>query len=187
MASLILNLLRDRLLSKLQWFFGFRGRLIPVRSPLREDIDGVEDVSSILYLDSLKTHADELQSQVEQLTIEGDKWSSYFSKQYSRLVDPHEAPGVTHSSPLWYVEAIVPRLAPRVRFPVLEFKTTTWRGRKVPVYSLLDMLGEEKLEKLVKGSKYEGDRCLVLKSRRHSVPVGMQLAQLQMYLVQSAP
>jgi hypothetical protein len=187
MAKLVLDLMRKRVKEKLAWWFGWRGRMVECASPRTEDLEGLEDVSCVLYLGSLRTRADKFQEQVAAIGAESEKWTSYFVHVFQKYADPHSAEGVTHRSPPWYVEPLVPRLKPRIRFPPLEFKTTVWRGRKVPVYSLLDLLGEEKLKELVEGSEYEGARCLVLKRGRQNVPLEMLLMQLQAYLAEPGP
>jgi len=187
MPKLVLELMRKRVREKLGWWFGWRGRLVRCKSPASGDLEDIEDVGCVLYLDTLRTRADDLQDEVAAITTEGEKWTSYFIKGFPQCVDPHKAPGVTHSSPLWYIEPLVPRLQPRIRFPRLEFKTAMWRGRKVAVFSLLDMLGEQNLKALVEGSQYEGARCLVLKRGRQNVDMEMLLMQLQAYLAEPGP
>ncbi|CAG5144629.1 uncharacterized protein ALTATR162_LOCUS1578 [Alternaria atra] len=187
MPDFVLEIMRKRLDSKLSWNFGFRGRLIPVASPRTEDIESVEDVSCVLIFRSLRTRADDLQKQVDQNMTELEKWSNYFTKSFEAKLDPHAAPGVTHSSPHWYTGPVVSRLQPRVQFPELEFHTTVWRGKKVAVYSLTDLLGEDKAQELIKGSQYVDERCVVMKAARHNVPVEILLMQLQAYIAQPGP
>ncbi|EOA89579.1 hypothetical protein ACJQWK_02399 [Exserohilum turcicum] len=187
MHDFILEMLRKKLSNSLGWYFGFRGRLIPVPSPRTEDIEHVQDVSSVLIFRSLRTRADDLQNQAEENMKELEKWSNYFAKNFASRLDPHTAPGVTHTSPHWYSGPIVPRLQPRAQFPELEFHATTWRGKKVAVYSLTDLLGAEKAQELVDGSRYAEANCVVLKRGRHNVPVEILLMQLQAYIARPGP
>jgi hypothetical protein len=187
MPQLILDLMQKELVKKLSWNFSFRGRLTPVASPGAIDIDGVEDVSCVLIFRSLRTCADEVHDRAKDMIAEMDKWSSYVSKSYIDKLDPHAAPEVTHRSPVWYMEPLVPRLQPRSRFPKLEFNSTIWRGSKVAVYSLTDLLGEDKARQLMEDSKYAGQNCVVMKRARHNVPVEMLLMQLQAYIARPGP
>ncbi|KAF3047486.1 hypothetical protein E8E12_008595 [Didymella heteroderae] len=173
MPSLVLDLMRARLVSALSWNFSFRGRLIPVSSPLAEHVEGVEDVSSVLYFGSLRSRADEAQEECESITAELEKWSHYFGQSFGKHFDPHAKDGVTHKAPYWYQAPLVPRMQPRLQFPELEYRTTTWRGQRVPVYSLVDLLGEDKARELILGpkSKYAEHGCVVMKRARHNVPV----------------
>ncbi|KAF3053457.1 hypothetical protein E8E11_008525 [Didymella keratinophila] len=189
MPSFILGLLRARLVSSLSWNFSFRGRLIPVASPLSAHIEHVEDVSCVLYFGSLRSRAHEAQERCETITSELEKWSAYFGQNFGSHFDPHAKEGVTHKAPYWYQAPLVPRMQPRLQFPTLEYHTTVWRGRAVPVYSLVDLLGEEKARELVEGpkSKYAEHKCVVMKRARHNVPVETQLLQLQTYVAQPGP
>ncbi|KAL1654365.1 hypothetical protein SLS61_002965 [Didymella pomorum] len=186
MPSFILDLLRTRLVSALSWNFSFRGRLIPVASPLSAHIEHVDDVSSVLYFGSLRSRADEAQERCETITSELEKWSAYFAQYFGSHFDPHAKVGATHKTPYWYPGPLIPRMQPRLQFPPLEYHTTVWRGRAVPVYSLVDLLGEEKARELIEGpkSKYAEHKCVVMKGARHNVPVETQLMQLQTYVAQ---
>lgn len=187
MADFILEMMRKRLAGRLAWYFGFRGRLIPVPSPRTEDIEDVEDVSCVLIFRSLRTRANDLKVRSDENKTELEKWSSYFAKNFASKLDPHAAPGVTHTSPHWYSGPIVPRMQPRLQFPELEFHVTTWRGKKVAVYSLSDLLGEEQAQMLVEGSKYANEKCVVLKRGRHSIPIQILLMQAQAYIAWPGP
>ncbi|KAJ4348117.1 uncharacterized protein N0V89_009489 [Didymosphaeria variabile] len=191
MPALLLELLQKRVVDKLAWWYKWRGRLVPIPSPSPSDLDEVEEVSCVLFYGSLKTRADEIQAEVSAIVAEADKWSVYFRSGYGSYFDPHVKPKdgmakATHNPPTWY-EPLVPRLAARAQFPPLEFETTKWRGRKVALYSLTDMLGEERARHLVAGTEYEGDRCWVMKRARHNVPAELLLMQLQSYLAEPGP
>ncbi|KAI4959441.1 hypothetical protein J4E86_003163 [Alternaria arbusti] len=187
MPDFILDIMRKTAASKLSWNFGFRGRLIPVASPRTEDIESVEDVSSVLIFRSLHNRGDDMQKMADLNMAELEKWSAYFTKSFEAKLDPHATPEVTHSSPHWYTGPVIACLQPRLMFPELEFHTTTWRGRKVAVYSLTDLLGEDKAQELIKGSKYADEKCVVMKRARHNVPVEILLMQLQAYIAQPGP
>jgi hypothetical protein len=187
LPDLILDLMQKQVVKKLSWNFGFRGRLIPVASPRSEDIEHVDDVSCVLFLGTLRTRADDVQDRVIESIAEMDKWSSYVAKSFETKLDPHAAVGVTHRPPSWYIEPLVPRLQTRLRYPELEFKDTTWRGKKVAVSSLTDLLGEDKARQLMEGSQYDGERCFVIKQARHNVPVELLLMRLQAYIARPGP
>lgn len=189
MPQLILSLLRQRVVDRLSWNFSFRGRLIPVASPRTEDLEAVDAVSTVLLFQSLRTRADDCQERCEAITAELEKWATYFSQYFGSHFDPHSSPNVTHKAPHWYTQPLIPRMQPRLQFPELEFKTTTWRGRKVAVYSLTDLLGSEKAKELIEGptSKYADQGCVVIRQARHNVPVEVLLMQLQAYVANPSP
>ncbi|KAK1917255.1 hypothetical protein P3342_012100 [Pyrenophora teres f. teres] len=131
---------------------------------------------------SLRTPADDLHVQLNNITAELDKWSSYFAKSFAAKLDPHTALEVTHTPPLWYSGPMVPKLQTRLQFPELHFPTTVWRGRKVAVYSLVDLLGEDKAKAMIASSRYADEACVVIKRARHHVPVEILLMQVQAYV-----
>ncbi|KAI8939674.1 hypothetical protein NX059_003432 [Plenodomus lindquistii] len=189
MPDFVLQTMRNKILKKLSWNFNFRGRLVPVQSPRSEDIEHIDDVSCILIFRTLRTRADKSQQELINVQKELEKWANYSIKNFAAILDPHASPDVTHHSPSWYNEPLVPRLQPRLQYPELEFPTASWRGRKVALYSLADMLGEEKAQELIRGSnsKYADAKCVIIKRARHNVPVEMLLMQVHAYIAQCAP
>jgi hypothetical protein len=187
LPELILDLMRKQLIKKLSWNFAFRGRLLPVTSPGARDLEEVDNISCVLMFGSLRTRANSIQDRANDMAAEMDKWSSYIAKSYTDKLDPHASPTVTHTSPSWFVEPLVPRLQPRLRFPELEFSSTIWRGKKIALYSLTDLLGEDKARVLVEGSKYAGEQCVAVKRARHNVPIEILLMRLQAYIARPGP
>jgi hypothetical protein len=189
MADLIRDLMRKRLADKLRWNFGLRGRLVPTDSPRTEDLENVKvrEVSCVLAFDTLRTRADDIQDRCDEIAIELEKWSGYFSSYYGDRFDPHKLPSTTHRSPSWYTQPLISQIQPRIRFPELEFKTTIWRGKKVAVYSLFDLLGDVTAQQLIEGSEYEGQKYVIIPSAKHNVPVEILLMQLQAYLARPKP
>ena len=55
------------------------------------------------------------------------------------------------------------------------------------MYSLVDLLGEERVRELVEGGPYEGETCLVVKRARHNVSIEMLLMELTSYRTEPAP
>ncbi|KAL5436851.1 hypothetical protein PMIN07_011995 [Paraphaeosphaeria minitans] len=191
MPEMLLNMLRARVEDKLAWFFKWRGRLVPVASPSSADTEDVEDVACFIFLGSLRSRADAIHDEADAIAAQADKWSDYFRTGYGKFFDPHitppaHLPKATHHPPPWF-QLVVPRLAPRAQFPPLECPTTRWRGRKVAVYSLTDMLGAERAEALIAETRYEGERCWVMKQGRQTVDVQMMLGQLASYLASPGP
>ncbi|CBX98091.1 hypothetical protein IAQ61_010196 [Plenodomus lingam] len=189
MPDLILQAMRNKVSKKLSSIFIIRDRLIPVASPRAEDIEHVDDVSCVLLFGSLRTRADEYHEKLIQIQQELEKWATYTLKHFAAKIDPHASPDVTHHSPNWYAEPLVPRLQPRLKFPELSNPTTIWRGRKVALYSLTDLLGEKKAQELVKGngSKYGDAKCVAITRSKHHAPAEISLMQLQAYVARPAP
>ena len=187
LADLVLSLLRKKLFNSLKWHFKRNGRLVTCPSPRSTDIDGVDDVSCVICFGSLKTQADEIQMRAEELEQRTDQLAKHFAKRHRDRLDPHDSKEVTHHPPSWWRGPVVPLLQLRTRFPELEFKTSGWRNSRVAVYSLTDLLGEESVKDLALGSKFDGERCLVVKRGRHNVPVELLLMQLQSYLAKPGP
>lgn len=170
MPELLLSMLKARVEDKLAWWFKWRGRLVPIASPSAADTVHVDDVACVLFHGSLRTAAHDTQDEANAIVAAADKWWDYVDKGLSGK----------KSNP----QVMVPRLAPRALFPPLEYPTAAWRGRKVALYSLTDMLGSERAEALVNGTRYEGERCWVMKRGRQAVEVQMLLGQLQGYLAE---
>lgn len=188
MPDLVCDLMQKEIVRKLSWYFTWKGALTPVSSPRQEDTDHVDDVSCVLAIGSLRTRADSLTNvDVRNVTLNLDSLASHIAKRYQKHLDPHASSNVTHASPPWYSEPLIARLKPRLRFPEPEFRTTYWRGKKIPVYSLTDLLGKDRVQQLMEGSRYQGARYLVIKQTRNNVPIGLLLMRLQAYVALPVP
>jgi len=129
------------------------------------EIDGVEAVGCVVYLQALETQAVrrarerswEVAKQVDGIVEKMDK---------NRARDARQMNLVTQ-----LFELKTPQPAEWIGNPPLDFPTAVWRDRRVPVYSLPDLLGEELMEQSVRGTSFEqyseNDRggCLVIKER----------------------
>lgn len=67
-------------------------------------------------------------------------------------------------------------------YPPLEFPVMGYRGEAVPVYGLPDLLGVERTRELVRGTAFEGAKCIALKKSHHTTVPQMWLSKLQAYL-----
>ncbi|KAF2751815.1 hypothetical protein M011DRAFT_434908 [Sporormia fimetaria CBS 119925] len=187
MPEFLLSMLQKRAIEKLTWHIRHSGQLVPCASPRTEDIDGIGDVSCVLYLGSLHTPADDIQAEVQRISIALDNRANAYVEVMKDYIDPHRGKKAAHQPPSWYRGPLVPRLKPRLFIPPLEYKTTVWQGHMVAVFALFDLLGEEKTKELLKGTRFESERCVVMKRARHNVPVESALLQLQAYLAVPGP
>ncbi|KAF2272466.1 uncharacterized protein EI97DRAFT_436957 [Westerdykella ornata] len=202
MVDFVLGLMRKRVLGALRWGFGRVGQYVPVASPRTVDLEGMMtqkgngngngngkgvDVSCVLVLGTLKTHAEDLQARCKRISDTLKELATSTAEILRPYLDPHRQKGVTHHPPWWYRGPLVPTLQPRLWIPPLEFKTTVCGGKKVPVYSLCDLLGEENLNELLADSKFKDDKCLVIPRGRHNVPVETLLMELQAFLASPGP
>jgi hypothetical protein len=180
MPALLLSMLRKQLVTSLRWFFGRRSNfLVPCKSTSPVDLDGIDDVSCILYLHTLTTEVDRLHAEMLKIVLtverEADKIAKRHRQTYSSSKKSSEPP--PH----------VPRLKPSLRFPPLNFPTTRWRGQSVPVYSLFDLLGEDHMAELLKDTKFQDERWLVIRASRVTRAVQTRLLQLQVYCAKYEP
>lgn len=183
MPELVFSLMQKKLADNLRWHFRRSGRMVPCKSPLGGDIGGVEDVSCVITFFSLKTAADEIGREARQIARTTDYLANGVVEVLKQAEGKKSNPSVLG---LWHGR-IVPRLQPRALFPPLEYRTTEWRGSRVAVYSLFDLLGEEKLGELLKGTRYEGVGCVAVKREKLNMSFEVLLAQMQTYLVVPGP
>ncbi|KAF2466774.1 uncharacterized protein BDR25DRAFT_293190 [Lindgomyces ingoldianus] len=188
MPELILTLLRKNLVYKLRWHLQKSGgRMVVCDDAGSSALQAIEDVSCVLCFGSLKTSADEIQIQANGILEDVEYLAGYYAEGHKKALDPHQSRSISHHPPPWWRGPVVPRLQPRYQFPPLEFKTTGWRGTRVAVYGLFDLLGEDKGRELVEGTRFEGAQCVVMKRGHQNVPLQLQLMQLQAYLATPGP
>ncbi|KAF2803706.1 uncharacterized protein BDZ99DRAFT_452746 [Mytilinidion resinicola] len=181
MPALLLSILRKQLVANLRWFFGkTSNHLVPCESQSPTDVDHIDDVSCILCLRTLTTGVDHLHTELTQIVLKAEQSADKISKRHRQTYDTSK----TSSDPPPHV----PRLKPSLRFPPLHFPTAVWRGRRVPVYSLIDLLGEEHLAELIKDTKFQDEKnVVVMRESRIAVSAQIKLMQLQAYLAKPMP
>ncbi|KAF2665119.1 hypothetical protein BT63DRAFT_429066 [Microthyrium microscopicum] len=70
---------------------------------------------------------------------------------------------------------VLARGNPKVVYTPVEVPVMEVGGRKVPVLSMVDLLGEERAEEIVKGTRYEGASWVAIRERPAAVDVGALL------------
>ncbi|OCK84899.1 hypothetical protein K432DRAFT_413678 [Lepidopterella palustris CBS 459.81] len=183
MPALILFQLQKYIFRKLRWYFvQIQPTIVRCRSASSEDINDIDNVSCILYLRSMKSEADDLRARSHALV---DKVAS-ITRKGEKYLDPQAILHV-RTQAKWWGGPLYPRLQHNLRFPPLYFPTAEWRGHRVSVYSLYDLLGEERMRELVAGTQYENADCVVMKADRKTVSAQMALMRLQTYVADPAP
>lgn len=66
--------------------------------------------------------------------------------------------------------------------PIVRYPTAPYRDRIIPVYSLIDLLGEHKMGELLKDTAFEETRAFVVKEGNLTTNAQMALLRLQIYL-----
>ena len=187
MPTLLLTLLQQQALRKLRWHFTQPGRTLERCAGAHPAaLDPLDDVACVLYLRTLRTRADELHAEAQKIVLEVEGKVGRLAK----LMEKHQSPAIQamiRSPPHWWRGPLFPRLQPRLRFPPLAFQTAEYRGRRVAVYSLFDLLGEERVKELVAGTNFEDANCVVLKESRMIVSAQMALMKLEGYVAESGP
>ncbi|KAH7137986.1 hypothetical protein B0J11DRAFT_563038 [Dendryphion nanum] len=187
MADLIESLMQKNVAEQLKWHFKHSGsRMVGVGSLRAEEIKDIDDVSCILSLRNLKTTADTLQAQSTKIVSICDDYARQTRSLLSPILDPHKGNN-PFPPPQWYKAPVVPQLHPRLRYPPLEFSTAEWRGRRVAVYGLVELLGAERVKEVLAGTRFEGVDWVVVRGSRHHVSLEMMLLRLQMYLAVPGP
>ncbi|KAK3078486.1 hypothetical protein LTS18_007396, partial [Coniosporium uncinatum] len=130
------------------------------------EIDGVEDVACVVYLQALETQAVRFaRARSRRVVEEVDGIVEKMDKNRPR--DARQMNIVTQ-----LFELRTPQPAEWIGNPPLEFPTIDWRGRRVPVYSLSDLLGKEMVGQCVEGTLFEDCRkrdrngCLIMKESK---------------------
>ncbi|KAF2018502.1 hypothetical protein BU24DRAFT_421485 [Aaosphaeria arxii CBS 175.79] len=182
MPDLVHSLLQKRLLRQLDKQFKHGGsRLVPCDTPHSESLNHLEEVSCILYFKSLKTHANDIHDRANNIIEACHDHARAYSIISQDYLDPHKATGAKHFAPIWWKGPVIPLLQPRIRFPPLDMPTTLWRGSRVPLYSLQDLLGEDGLRQLLVKSRFKDETCVVAKRSQYSTSMELSLLKLQAY------
>ncbi|OJD37994.1 esterase-like protein [Diplodia corticola] len=162
---------------------------------------GGDTIGAVLFLKALASPATrDVQQRVRQALHDGDALVDSLAKirdttrrSLNEKPLPRMVGGWDTGGPRLRVDVLYAGLEyGSVRFGVggsTETETTAGEGqgreeeREVPVYDLVELLGEEKLRELVGGTAWEGEAAVVLWEKETTVGVHHALMQLQDYVI----
>jgi hypothetical protein len=185
LPSFVLELLRRQLLNSLVWFFKHpnTGLLTPCEGgayTIPTNIRG--EAAAVLYLCPIyRPEMESISKRVAHEVLEAD---IYGRRTLGLQVATHgrlhagsiRAANISNPPPMQNPASVYP--APR--YPVARVD-----GKAVPVYSLHELLGAEKLQELLQGTTFEEGRCVLLKGGDvRTLKVQMALMRLQNFLLQ---
>ncbi|KAK4952855.1 hypothetical protein LTR28_006575 [Elasticomyces elasticus] len=125
--------MRNSVVAKLHWPFQHANSklLLDVEDEL-DCIDKIDGVSCVLYLRPVA------QPRIVELANEISAMESRIHTLASRVAETYQL-----------------EMQPALLHPPLYFPTVQYRGTEIPVYELVEMLGEENVGALVRGTKWE--------------------------------
>ena len=184
MEDFVLGLLRKVVERKLRWILRRGGPGSIVRSDGGvADAKEMQDVGCVIYTGSLSSlELSRVKLEVEDGFVKAEQLANGFwnlLKNARAKAKPREQEALNNWAK---ASRFPPHLNPRFVNPPLHFTTVTCGGRAVPVYSLVDMIGMDKTEELLKDTIFQDARCVVLKEGRITCGAQMWLLRLQAYL-----
>lgn len=180
MSALILSLLRKTLLQKLRWPFQHANAKLAVAAPGGPaELDSHDDVGCLLYLRPMyRREVREIQKEVDRIEDEIDRTIVF---QIAKMQDLPAKLNVRIKDYKAHVH--LKMTAPWMARP-RQFLSAEWRGERIPVYSLPDLLGEEQMRHLVTGTKFEEVDWVILKRSPLTVQTQMWLLKLHGYFAE---
>lgn len=178
MSSLVLSLFRKIALQKLRWPFQHaNAKLVHACPNGVAELDEHDDVGCLLYMRPL--HHPEIRDIQKKLERTEEYINRNIVNKIVKIQGAMPGPGVRINS---FESSLPLRLAASWMAPPREFPTAVWRGERVPVYSLADLLGEQQTKELLMSTKFEGVDWVILKRSSLTVSAQMWLLKLQGYL-----
>ncbi|QDS71544.1 hypothetical protein FKW77_005425 [Venturia effusa] len=175
MDEVVLGLLQDAVVKSLKWGLKHLKAGLVVRcdggASCVESIDGV---ACFIYQQTFGRHSD-VEAQIDehihfaQSMIETVAKIEMAIRKHNNL----NIDGNARQPPTMSLAAC----RPVVRYPVAPYK-----DRIIPVYSLMDLLGETKMEKLLKGTAFEDTRAFTIKEGNLTTNAQMALLRLHEYM-----
>jgi hypothetical protein len=185
MDEFLLNLLRGVVVRSLKWSLLHPKTKGVAECAGVEQVEGLDDVACFLYIQSLKSQTlRNLQAEVEAAAARCNGYVEQFKKIRQVTKKKSGTAGIAnHSLPgQSSLSSFPPRPNPKVTDPPLQYPTLPYRDKRIPVYSLKDLLGEGRTTDLLKETVFEDSRYLVVKEGRLTANAQMALMKLQGYL-----
>jgi hypothetical protein len=175
MDEFVLGLLQNAVVRSLRWGLQHpKAGLVARCDEGASGVESIDGVACLLYKDTIKSFLD-LDVVVDKLVHE----CHYFHQRVSKF----EATGRRlKGTSQELIEKFPPALSVAYSHPSTPYPSAPYKDRIMPVYSLVDMLGEEKMAELLKETSFEGARAIVLKEGNLTTNAQMALLRLQEYL-----
>lgn len=180
LQDFVLELLRRAVLKSLRWLFKHPGTGLVSPCP-----DGASNVApemvAVLYLTPVyRAEVDFISRRVAHEILEAEifgRRAQGMQRHVHGRIGDTKIPDVKAPAPLQNPAAVYPE----VRYPL----TWTGDGVPVPVYTLFELLGEEKVAELVGGTAFEGVGCVLLRGGDvRSLKAQMALLRLLTFILQ---
>ncbi|KAK4990875.1 hypothetical protein LTR66_005369 [Elasticomyces elasticus] len=173
MVDHVLAGMRNSVVANLHWPFQHANAklLLDVEDEL-DCIDKIDDVSCVLYLRPVtQPRIVELANEISAMESRIHTLASRVAEVRRQALQSLERLHNDQSRPpqIYQLE-----MQPALLHPPLYFPTVQYRGTEIPVYELVEMLGEENVGALVRGTKWEGAVCVIV--QRTYLTTGVQLA-----------
>ncbi|KAF2456821.1 hypothetical protein BDY21DRAFT_364379 [Lineolata rhizophorae] len=174
-----------------------RGLIVPLEEAggaEAEGSDGASGVSALLFTRSFTSPAlREAISQYKMLEVQLQRIVGYLEKVVDKKTLQALYPGqdvreltnevIPHNT-YDFQSHRVPQMQPRLRFPRLRYPTGLLDDRRVGLFSLADMFGEEETRELLRGTDFENTSCMAIKATEHTLKAQLALMRLQGFLAE---
>jgi hypothetical protein len=176
MHELVLGLLQDAVIRSLRWGLQHpKAGLIARCDEGVAAVEKIEGVGCLLYIDTTKNFKlleEEFEKSVADCHTLVDQITKWERKQQRLGKRAADDPRTTFP----------PALNLAYSHPPAHFPMAQYKDKKIPVYSLKDMLGAKKVQELLKGTVFEDARALILREGNLTTNAQMLLLRLQGYL-----
>lgn len=174
MEDFVTDMLRDLVLQSL-------------RHDLTEEAHtGLETISSVEEIQELRNTACILHlqptGQLGEMAV--NRREAVIDAEVNKIIE--KLGGITKSSNLvpngMNATSMVPKMLPEVQKPPFSFPTIRAADGVVSLYFMVDMLGQDTVNQLVRGTQFESAACIAVKGTDSSMTLQKRLLRLQFFL-----
>lgn len=174
MDKFVLGLLQNAVVRSLRWGFQHpKAGLVARCDGGTGDIDSMDSVACFLYRETVKSHLD-LEAKIYEHVSTAQDLSEKVKKMEVSIRSRNNL-DINH------LRRKPPVMSFAASHPPTRYPSAPYRGRIIPVYSLTDLLSEEKMGILLKDTVFEDARAFVVKEGNLTTKAQMALLRLQEY------
>jgi hypothetical protein len=177
MDEIVLDLLQKAVVKSLRWGLQHpKAGLVARCDEGASAMNNIDGVACLFYQNTINTYV-ELEALADKLVHE----CHYFHHRVTSI----EAVGRRKRGPSEGVHTSIPHppaLDIKHSHPPAPYPSARYKDRIVPVYSLMDLLGEQKTRELLKETSFEDARAVVVKEGNLTTNAQMALLKLQEYM-----
>lgn len=176
MDEFVLRLLQSAVVRSLRWGLQHpKAGLVARCDDGAGGVESIDGVACLIYLETIKSDHSTIEAKM-------DRNIDIVQSLRAKVEDIERDIRKHNNIETFRLRRKPPEMSIVARRPPARYPSAPYRDHIIPVYSLMDLIGEEKMVELVKDTVFDDARAIVIKEGNLTTNAQMALLRLQEYM-----